>query len=205
MTDVFQIVKSSVPIIEAAQFYGLYINKHKKALCPFHADTNPSLSFKGNYFKCFTCNAGGDVITLVTKLLNITPLEAAKRLNYDFNLHLDIGAGFTPETKRNISTHRLKRDIAKEFDEWDRLSYITVSSYLRLLRQWRIEYKPKNIEDTPHPLFIESLTEFERTQFLCNILTFGSREEKQDFYMNYRNEVSKINDRLQRYRSSKAG
>lgn len=203
MTDIFQTVKNSVSIIEAAEYYGLKIDRHKKALCPFHSDNNPSLSFKDNYYKCFTCGAGGDVISLVSKLLSITPLEAVKRLNYDFNLHLDIGTGFTPDTNNSINLRRLRRDIAKEFDEWDRQSYITVSSYLRLLRQWRIEYKPKSIEAI-HPLFTESLTEFERVQFLCDILTFGSREEKQDFYMNYRNEVKAINVRLQQYRSRTA-
>ena len=204
MTDIFQTVKNSVSIIEAAEFYGLHVDRHKKALCPFHSDSNPSLSFKDNYFKCFTCNAGGDVITLVTKLLNITPLEAVKKLNSDFRLNLDIGAGFTPDTNHSINLRRLRRDIAKEFDEWDRQSYITVSSYLRLLRQWRVDYKPKSIEAVPHPLFTESLTEFERVQFLCDILTFGSGEEKQDFYMNYRNEVKAINVRLQQYCSRTA-
>jgi len=44
--------------------------KGKMALCPFHADSNKSLSFSNEkgLWNCFGCNAKGDIITLI-KLL----------------------------------------------------------------------------------------------------------------------------------------
>ncbi|MDR1703813.1 MAG: hypothetical protein LBS19_03900 [Clostridiales bacterium] len=38
----FEIVKYSVDIIDAAERYGLEVNRHKKAHCPFHDDHTPS-------------------------------------------------------------------------------------------------------------------------------------------------------------------
>lgn len=59
-------LKDKVPIIAVAQKYGLKV-KHKKAICPFHEDKNPSLTFypETNSFYCFGCNNGGDLIKFV--------------------------------------------------------------------------------------------------------------------------------------------
>lgn len=61
----------SLPIEEVAERLGMTV-VHHKALCPFHSDQHPSLSFhqKSNTFKCFVCDAHGDVITLVMKFLH---------------------------------------------------------------------------------------------------------------------------------------
>lgn len=44
--------------------------KGKMALCPFHVDSNKSLSFSNEkgLWKCFGCNESGDTITLIKKL-----------------------------------------------------------------------------------------------------------------------------------------
>ena len=44
--------------------------KGKMALCPFHADKDNSLSFSNEkgLWKCFGCNARGDIISLIKKL-----------------------------------------------------------------------------------------------------------------------------------------
>jgi DNA primase len=43
-----------------------------KALCPFHDDNNPSLSIKGEYFKCWSCGTAGDVFDFVMLAENVT-------------------------------------------------------------------------------------------------------------------------------------
>ena len=53
-----------------------------KALCPFHQEKTPSFSLetgRGLYY-CFGCNKGGDVISLVMELENLTFVEAVERL-----------------------------------------------------------------------------------------------------------------------------
>jgi len=65
-----KIIDSKLKISEVIKFYGLKIHKGNKIICPFHNDTDPSLSFSDdkNCFYCFGCNAKGDIIELVRRL-----------------------------------------------------------------------------------------------------------------------------------------
>ena len=40
---IFEIVKENVNLREAAELYGIDVNRYSKALCPFHNDRHPSL------------------------------------------------------------------------------------------------------------------------------------------------------------------
>lgn len=61
----------AIPIEDLASRLGLDVTHHK-ALCPFHNDRHPSLSFnvRKNTYRCFVCDAHGDTIDLVRHLLN---------------------------------------------------------------------------------------------------------------------------------------
>lgn len=83
--DKFDLQKlRDLPIEEVASQLGLTVHKHK-ALCPFHADTNPSLSFsvRHNSYKCFVCGAHGGVIDLVMKVTGKNFLESCEWLGAD--------------------------------------------------------------------------------------------------------------------------
>ena len=41
--NLFEVVKASINTQEAAQTYGINVNHHGMALCPFHDDRHPSL------------------------------------------------------------------------------------------------------------------------------------------------------------------
>lgn len=71
-------IKSRVSIVDLAQHLGIQCDSHHKALCPFHNDKNPSLSFKGQQFHCFGCNASGDIFTLVMLKNGLSFSEAVK-------------------------------------------------------------------------------------------------------------------------------
>lgn len=59
-----------LPIEGVAERLGLTVSHHK-ALCPFHDDSHPSLSFKTstNTYRCFVCGAHGGPIDLAMHLL----------------------------------------------------------------------------------------------------------------------------------------
>jgi DNA primase len=78
-----------LPIEGVAERLGLTV-KHHKALCPFHADNHPSLSFKvsRNTFRCFVCGASGGPIDLVMKYLRKDFLDATKWLADENNIIL---------------------------------------------------------------------------------------------------------------------
>jgi len=66
------------------QAYHMEVNRAKKCLCPFHDDTKPTLSLKekgGEWiFKCFSCDASGDITKFVQMKDNLSPLDAVKKV-----------------------------------------------------------------------------------------------------------------------------
>ena len=73
-----------LPIEGVAERLGLHVEKHK-ALCPFHDDHTPSLTFKGHKYKCWSCGESGDSISLVMKVLNKDFLDACRWLADEHN------------------------------------------------------------------------------------------------------------------------
>ncbi len=68
MSDVYEEILSHSNIQTILEHYGLNIFKNK-CLCPFHNDTNPSMSVhtgKG-IAHCFSCGAGGNAISFIQK------------------------------------------------------------------------------------------------------------------------------------------
>ena len=49
-------------------------------LCPFHSERTPSFTVYPNHFHCFGCGAGGDVITFVMRMDNMSYAEAVRSL-----------------------------------------------------------------------------------------------------------------------------
>jgi hypothetical protein len=66
----------SYPIIEIAKRYLTLkaVGKRAYAICPFHDDKKPSLTFflDTNSYYCFACCTGGDVIDFVLRIENTT-------------------------------------------------------------------------------------------------------------------------------------
>lgn len=83
MMNRFDIQKlQDLPIEQVAEALGLQVSHHK-ALCPFHADKHPSLTFhRGrNRYRCFVCDAHGGTIDLVMNHLHYSFLDACRWLN----------------------------------------------------------------------------------------------------------------------------
>ena len=78
-----------LPIIEVAQRLGLRVNSRRMCLCPFHDDHHPSMALgRKNHYRCFVCDARGDVIDLVMRFLNKTFTEACHWLADESNIIL---------------------------------------------------------------------------------------------------------------------
>ena len=74
---IFEIIKENINLREAAELYGIDVNRYSKALCPFHNDRHPSLYVADNHYYCFTCGEHGDVIDFVSKLFHLSLYDAA--------------------------------------------------------------------------------------------------------------------------------
>lgn len=90
-----------LPIETVASRLGLTIQKHK-ALCPFHEDKHPSLTFyaKTNTYHCFVCEAHGSVIDLAMKMLHKPFFEACQWLADEHNILLPEKKPAPPQSMR---------------------------------------------------------------------------------------------------------
>ena len=86
--NIFNEVKQSLNVRQVVEFYGFKVNRAGQFPCPFHNDKHPSASIKNDYFNCFVCGAGGDVITFTAKLFGLKNYDACKKLIADFGLHI---------------------------------------------------------------------------------------------------------------------
>ena len=79
------------PIEDVAERLGLHVNRHK-ALCPFHDDSHPSLTFNTltNRYRCYVCDAHGGVIDLVRQVRGCGFLDALKWLDGTSSIVTDV-------------------------------------------------------------------------------------------------------------------
>ena len=148
--SVFEAVKQSVTVREAAQMYGIEVNRSGMACCPFHDDKNPSMKLNEEYFYCFGCGATGDVIDFTARLYNLSPKEAAEKLAQDFGLAYDSQA---PPRRRYVR----QKTEAQKFKEDRDHAFRVLADYYHLLRKWETDYSPKTPEEHPHPRFMEAI------------------------------------------------
>ena len=151
MPALFESVRAQVSALDVAERYGLNI-QHGKAPCPWHNDRHPSLSFKSGRCRCFACNNGGSSIDLAARLLGCSPLDAAKRLNQDFNLGLDENAprptGPTPA------------ELRRRFQEWRRGELEWLTTLSQLYHDALSLYKPDETDE----LFFQALATWAKVQ-----------------------------------------
>lgn len=117
--DVFGEVVRRVPAVEAARLYGVSVDRRGLALCPFHAEDTPSCRFYpgDRGFYCFGCGAGGDVLTFVEKLLGLSPIEAARRLDADFHLGLFDDDGHADTTPTPVLPKTPEQKALEELEQ----------------------------------------------------------------------------------------
>ena len=85
ITEIAQDLLKHVDIVKIIGSYLTLVKKGKdyKAICPFHDDTNPSLSIspEKQFFKCFVCGTGGNAITFVQKYEHMSFSEAVRKVS----------------------------------------------------------------------------------------------------------------------------
>ena len=111
--SIFEEVKQQLNIRQVVEHYGFKVNRARQFVCPFHNDHKPSASIKNDYFHCFVCGAGGDLITFTARYLNLHNIEAARELVREFGLDIDIS---TPEERKAqyIAERKKRAEISKQ-------------------------------------------------------------------------------------------
>ena len=166
----YETIKAAVPVKQAAEHYGLKVNRNGMARCPFHNDRHPSLKLNQDYFFCFGCGAKGDVIDLVAKLFDLSSYEAAQRLAADF--------GLDPKPPTAVVMPKPKHPYIRQFREDEMLCFRALTDYLHLLEDWKVRYAPKTPDDALDDRFVEACQMPDYIEYLADILTVGDLEER---------------------------
>lgn len=99
-TDIVEVISRYVSLDKSGSSY--------KGLCPFHEDSDPSLSVdpQRNLWYCFGCGAGGDVFQFLMQIENLAFPDAARELARE--------AGIPVDTEDNGSETASLRQLTEE-------------------------------------------------------------------------------------------
>ena len=187
--SVFETVKRSVTVQQAAQMYGIEVNRGGMACGPFHDDKNPSMKLNEEYFYCFGCGATGDVIDFTARLYNLSPKEAAEKLAQDFGLAYDSQA---PPRRRYFR----QKTEAQKFKEDRDHAFRVLADYFHLLRKWETDYSPKTPEENPDPRFMEAIQKKDYMGYLLDFFLEDSPEEQKLWMAEHQSEIANLERRV---------
>ena len=190
--SIFEDVKQQLNIRQVIEHYGYKVNRANQFICPFHNDHKPSASIKNDYFNCFVCGAGGDLITFTAKLHGLSNIDACKKLDQDFHLglsqqpvsHIDRLKADRERAKRQAE---LKRQ--KEIENLIQHTGLVLASYHRYLWQGIHLYPYDNIRH------IRALQELTQATYYLECYDDNPRA----FSIAFRKQVDKIERRLHQW------
>lgn len=172
--DPFEVVREQITAQEAARVYGLTIDRRGWALCPFHPDHKPSMSFKGGRFRCWVCGASGDAVDLVRGLFGGTYMDSLQRLNRDFSLNLPLGGKSTPQQRAEAIERKRIRELHQRFERWraDTINQLTACIRAANAADWA------NLT----PQEEEAIRQRERLEAMADTLSHGTPEEQMQLF-----------------------
>ena len=114
------LIKSKLSIKNVIETYTGEKFTNSRIRCPFHNEKTASffVNDKKQYFKCFGCNIGGDVIKFVQLYFNIDFKDAISKLGSDFGIE---GGEVSPAELIHIKEEARKR---KAFEKWERETFM---------------------------------------------------------------------------------
>ena len=190
--NVFEAVKQSITTRQAAEHYGIKVNRNGMCVCPFHNDKNPSMKTDRRFF-CFGCGATGDVTDFVSRLHGIGSREAALMLAQDFSIPYEDGRNAGKQPIRPC----LRRETEEQkFKRMERHCFRVLSDYYHLLRRWKEEYAPRQPDEAWNPRFTEALQNMSRLEYLMDVLLSGELPERAALIIDCGKEVRNLERRM---------
>lgn len=190
--SIFDEVKQQLNIRQVVEYYGFKVNRANQFICPFHNDHKPSASIKNDYFNCFVCGAGGDLITFTAKLHGLKNYDACKKLVSDFRLNISTEPQ-TQADKLKADRERAKRQAElkkqKEIENLTQHTGLVLASYHCYLWQGLQLYPYGHIRH------IRALQELTQAQYYLDCYDENPRE----YSIAFRKKVELIERRLHQW------
>lgn len=170
---VFKQVRTAVDMKTVAEGYGLDIRRGGMCLCPFHEEGTPSAKIYPDSLHCFGCGTHVDVIGFTQKMFGLDkPIDAVKKLNEDFGLHIEIGRS---PTAKEVFEYQKRIAEKRAYEEWEKSAWRTLNSYLWLMREWR-ELAPASPDEIADKRFWYALHHLDYAEHLCQEFINGEKD-----------------------------
>ena len=168
-------LKQNIDLVSVVEAAGIELRRSGSRMvgsCPFHDDKTPSFYiFSDNHFKCFGCQASGDVIDFVQKMYGFSFPDALK--------YLGIEQGrVTPKIRKDIKKRKRRAELVKEFKDW--LSHY--SAYVGSMINETQSLMRKGIPLEDLELYVPLLHRLPVWEYHLSILVEGSDELKCELY-----------------------
>ena len=186
--SIFEAVKQSVTTRQAAERYGIRVERNGMCRCPFHDDSTPSMKLDRRYY-CFGCGATGDVIDFVSWLRGIGSKEAAILLAQDFTIPHE-GSTDKPSKPRQQNIDE------QNYQHMERYCFRVLLDYYRLLCCWKEGYAPQTPEDGYHPRFVEALQKLSLVEYLLDEMLGGDMQARASVVIEFGEEVRILEQRM---------
>lgn len=189
-------IRERADLVALVQKHGVELKKSGrsyKGLCPFHNEKSPSFYVfpEGKRFKCFGCQAGGDAISFVQRLLGKTFVDTVRDLAKE--LGIDIEAEIDPGMREKAQVKEATDFAAQHFVQrlWDPAIGHRAREYLRsrgltddLMRAFGLGWAPLAWSDLADRLREHGLLAFAEKAGLV-----GPRKSGDGFYDMFRGRV----------------
>lgn len=169
--DIVEVISGYIPLVQKGKnFFGI---------CPFHDDTNPSMSVsrEKQIYRCFSCGASGNVFTFVQEYEHITFREALAELAEKAGISLP-----------NISYHKKNDSYQKFYEVYEIANKYYLNNLQTNLGKKAKEYlRNRQIDDSMIKEFGIGLS-LETQNDLVQLL------EKKGYSLNELNEIGLANE-----------
>lgn len=190
MIDIFQQTREMVSALDVSRYYRMEFDRRgERALCIFHPDHHPSMTFKNGNFRCWACGAHGSSIDLVAQLFGLSALDAVKKINTDFHLGLDLERRDpTPQEREQFQQRKQISETYQAFQTWRS----------NMIRQLNAAYRTAHLA-LMSDATLDKLTDAEvlaikwqpAIEYLSDCLMFGDMEQQMTVFRQ-RKEVENL-------------
>ena len=198
LKDIIEEIKSRCDIVDIISDY-MHLEKsgsNYTGLCPFHSEKTGSfmVSKSKQIYKCFGCNAGGDVISFVMRWENVDFMEAVKILARKCGITLD--RNISEEEKKKIQEIHKFREIHTEAARFYFANLLRTKNpgyeYLRkrglsdkIIKKFGLGYSPNSWNSLMNYLLSKG---YDKTDLVkCGLITHKTESNK--YFDRFRNRV----------------
>jgi DNA primase len=184
--DIYDVISTYIPVANAGKLL--------KAVCPFHNDTRPSLQIDRQYqnFRCWSCDAKGDVFDFVMKFEKVEFGECLRMLAEKAGIKLDTQASPQDEVRGRLlramkwAEEKYRTCLMDEADAANARVYLGERKLAGAsVRQFGLGFAPVNGDWLVQWALREGLP----TDVLVEIGLLGVRDENRGHYDRFRDRV----------------